>query len=201
MNTKKEYNDNGERLEVIYEIHNIVNDKRYIGQSICYKDIWVNHKTLLNKGNHDNYILQEEWNLYKSYNFEFNILEDKIPQSRLKILETIYMNKYGGTESDSIYNMENCFTMNKDYKERHKITAIRGKNNNMYGSNRYKELNPNYNNYKYTSEFIAKLREEKINHTNKYLGEKYNIDPAIISNLIRYGVPANPKLYKYYKYK
>lgn len=201
MNTKKEYDENGERLGVIYEIYNCVNNKRYIGQSICYKDRWINHKNNLNKGIHDNYILQNDWNIYGSDNFIFRIVENKIPQSKLKELETVYMNSFGGIESNAIYNMEDNTTMNSDYRNRHKVNARYGKNNNMYKSNRYKELNPNYNNYKYTQDFINQLRIEKQYYTNKQLSEKYCIDASIISNLIRYGTPAHPKNYKYYKYR
>lgn len=201
MNTKKKYNDKGERLGVIYEIFNRINNKRYIGQSICYKDRWTNHKVLLNKKIHDNYLLQEDWDKFGGSNFEFRIIKEDIPRSQLLFEETIYMNTFGGIESDSIYNMENNVTMNSDYKERHKINARRGKDSNMYQSNRFKELNPNYQNYKYTQEFIDKLRSEKIKFTNKQLANKYNIDVAVVSNLIRYGTPANPKKYKYYKYR
>ena len=192
MNTKKKYNSKGERLGVIYEIYNKINHKRYIGQSICYKDRWINHKNLLNKGLHDNYLLQEDWNLFNSSNFEFRIVKVDIPQSYLLEEETIYMNQFGGIEDDSIYNMENNITMNKDYKERHKINSRYGKDNNMYQSNRFKELNPNYQNFKYSQDFINLLRNEKSKYTNKQLANKYNIDAATISNLIRYGTPANP---------
>lgn len=201
MNTKKKYNSKGERLGVIYEIYNKINHKRYIGQSICYKDRWINHKNLLNKGLHDNYLLQEDWNLFNSSNFEFRIVKVDIPQSYLLEEETIYMNQFGGIEDDSIYNMENNITMNKDYKERHKINSRYGKDNNMYQSNRFKELNPNYQNFKYSQDFINLLRNEKSKYTNKQLANKYNIDAATISNLIRYGTPANPKKYKYYNYR
>lgn len=59
----------------IYEIKNIKNNKRYIGQS---QDLYVRsckHFSNLNNGVHPNKHLQASWNKYGSDNFVINILE------------------------------------------------------------------------------------------------------------------------------
>jgi len=78
MNTEKKYSNKDGRLCVIYEMYNKINYKRYIGKNVYYKDRWINHKNLLNKRLHDNYLLQKDWNLFGSSNFEFKIIKEDI---------------------------------------------------------------------------------------------------------------------------
>lgn len=85
------------------------------------------------------------------------------------------------------------------------------KNNPMFGKHHSKEVkeqisikmshknNPMFGKRKYNSDFINQLRSEKQQSTYKSLGEKYNIHPDIISNLIRFGTPNHKNKYKYYE--
>lgn len=59
----------------IYEIHNITNDKRYIGQTQNLYQRQCSHIGKLNRGQHPNKHLQRAWNKYSAENFEFNVLE------------------------------------------------------------------------------------------------------------------------------
>jgi group I intron endonuclease len=59
----------------IYEIHNKINDKRYIGQSIHVRARVLKHISQLNKNEHQNNHLQYSWNKYGEENFEVNVLE------------------------------------------------------------------------------------------------------------------------------
>lgn len=59
----------------IYCIENLINHKKYIGQS---KDIyyrWSQHKYKLKNNCHDNRFLQRAWNKYGEQNFKFYIIE------------------------------------------------------------------------------------------------------------------------------
>ena len=196
---KKEFDINGNRLGVIYEIYNKANGKRYIGQSICYKDRWANHKVALNKGKCDNYLLQEDWNKYGSDCFEFNVIKKGIKQCDLLQEETNYMNKFGGINSDSIYNMEDINGFNDIHKKRHVSNTPRGKRNHFYDVHRYGAQNPNYKNYKYSSEFVNQLRKEfDLLKSKKEVAKLHpEIAYSTLCNLINHGVPSSKSNYKY----
>lgn len=62
-------------MKTIYSITNKVNGKRYIGMSSQVSRRWINHKYHLKVGDHRNNLLQDEWNLFGSNSFLFEILE------------------------------------------------------------------------------------------------------------------------------
>lgn len=59
----------------IYYIENLINNKKYIGQSNNIKDRWRRHISELNKNKHHNDYLQKSWNKYGENNFMFEIIE------------------------------------------------------------------------------------------------------------------------------
>lgn len=59
----------------IYSITNLINNKKYIGQSIDIENRFVRHKCELRKGRHVNKHLQHAWNKYGENNFKFEIIE------------------------------------------------------------------------------------------------------------------------------
>lgn len=90
----------------VYEIRNIVNDKRYVGQS-SQKDqqrLWE-HKTYLKKGNHQNRHLQRAWKKYGEENFVISILEECSSLDELNQLETYYVNLHQTLDRKFGYNI------------------------------------------------------------------------------------------------
>lgn len=59
----------------IYEIVNIINNKRYIGLSTNVYNRWKQHVNALESNTHHNAHLQSAWNKYPKDSFRFNIVE------------------------------------------------------------------------------------------------------------------------------
>lgn len=89
----------------IYSIENVVNHKKYIGQSINIKSRWCKHKVDLNNGSHDNDYLQKSWNKYGENNFEFEILEE-CSKEELNEKERYYIDLYNTMNRDYGYNLK-----------------------------------------------------------------------------------------------
>ena len=78
----------------LYEILNIVNNKRYIGQTMRSPAArWPEHITKLNKGVHGNAKLQAAWNKYGSKNFIFSVIVKCESAEELNVLEEAYVKR------------------------------------------------------------------------------------------------------------
>lgn len=70
----------------IYQIRNIVNNKKYIGSAVNFMKRWRGHKNDLNKNIHSNPILQAAWNKYGESAFVFEIKEI-VPKKNLSTVD------------------------------------------------------------------------------------------------------------------
>lgn len=89
----------------IYCIENMVNNHKYIGQSIDIKQRFYDHKSRLKNNKHSNEHLQNAWNAYGEENFQFYIIElcnvDKLDE-----LECYYISLYHSNTHENGYNIE-----------------------------------------------------------------------------------------------
>ena len=100
----------------IYCIENLVNHKKYIGQSNNIEYRWKQHKYELNHGSHDNDYLQKSWNKYGCDNFEFYIIE-LCDIDILNEREVYYIDLYETLSRDKGYNLTSGGGANKQYSQ------------------------------------------------------------------------------------
>lgn len=89
----------------IYCIENLVNHKKYVGQSIDIHNRWKDHKRELNGNRHRNEYLQRAWNKYEENNFHFYILEE-CDISLLNEREIYYIDLFDCLNNKHGYNLE-----------------------------------------------------------------------------------------------
>jgi len=92
-------------MAAIYQIRNTINNKLYIGSSISPLARRNQHWSKLNKNEHGNPRLQEEWNQFGAGSFVFEIVNNlgKVSEEELEELEQAYLDIYFG--KDTCYNI------------------------------------------------------------------------------------------------
>lgn len=103
------YNNVDENFGYVYEIKNVVNNKRYIGATKNIRFRFRQHKTSLNSGEHHSKTLQDDFNKYGLENFIFKVLA-KVPEEDLDFMEKYFIEcfdvmnpKYGYNKNSGGY--------------------------------------------------------------------------------------------------
>ncbi len=122
----------------IYEILNIINGKRYIGQSVDVYKRYRSHVNKLNNNTHRNTYLQNSWNKYGKESFVFNIIE-QCDVDDLDELEQFYILHYNTCNRKCGYNLDSGGNSNKRLSDetRRKISESH-KKENLSDETRYK---------------------------------------------------------------
>lgn len=105
-----------EKIRGIYCIENLINNKKYIGQSCDIYSRWYNHKYCLNNNRHNNSYLQNAWNKYGENNFKFYIIE-QCDEYNIDEKEQFYIKKYLTLIDKNGYNLDSGGTLNKHHSE------------------------------------------------------------------------------------
>jgi group I intron endonuclease len=192
----------------IYCITNLVNNKKYIGQSINIRRRWKEHRVELKANTHCNNYLQNSWNKYGKNLFEFIILEE-CTEDKLNSFEEKWINYFNSLNKNFGYNLSKVAVYKKYNKN--SIRNVRkeriygskeeylnsvsfknryfksGKNNPMYGVHKYGEDAPMYGK-KHTEESKQKISKAfkgrfiGENHSNSKISEQQAVE--IINKLL-----------------
>jgi group I intron endonuclease len=128
------------KIPGIYEIINLVNNKKYIGQSVDIRTRLNKHKSSLKHNRHHNSHLQAAYNKYGADNFRFNIIESNVSINSLDTLERYYIYIFKATNSDYGYNIENGGHEGKKLSEEHKA-KIGAANKRLSDEDRTEHMN------------------------------------------------------------
>ncbi len=111
----------------VYEIRNIINNKRYVGSTVSPQERWKLHIKRLKNNKHHSFLLQRAFNKYGIDAFEFNILECVIDSSDNLKIEQRYLDlrpeyncafKAGAPRLGVKSTPEHCANMSKALKGR-----------------------------------------------------------------------------------
>ena len=119
-----------EKICGIYCIENLVNGKKYVGQSIDIFKRFRSHKNKLRTHEHANGHLQNAWDKYGEENFKFYILEETTLEM-LDDRERYYIKEWDLQNRSCGYNLDSGGNDNKELSEetRDKIRELHKKEN------------------------------------------------------------------------
>lgn len=153
-------------MEVVYEIKNIKNGKRYIGSTINYEERVKSHLRGLRGNYHDNKRLQEDYNKQGESVFEFKVLyefEDGESEKRFnKEEEVIKRYKTYETGYNLTYDGRCKYIFTEETREKIRQNTA-GESNPMYGKKHSEE----------TKKLISEKASQRVGELNHFYGKNH----------------------------
>ncbi len=173
-----------ENVSGIYTITNMINNKKYVGQSDNLERRFRHHKNELRGNRHHNQHMQRAWNKYGEENFSFDVVEkcflDELDVrevywiSKLDSLKTGYnQNEGGGSNRGWIPSEETRQKMRENHAD------MSGENNPMYGKSSYDLMSDETKKNK-----IETLRKRML-ESNPFKGRQHTAETKQIQSKIR----------------
>lgn len=142
----------------IYCIENIIDHKKYIGQSVNIERRFSQHKHLLKNGKHENEHLQRAWDKYGNDAFNFYILQE-CAEEELDELEVNYINMFNSTDRDCGYNFESGGRKNKRLSEESKAKISKANKGRKHTEEAKRKMSESRKGHYISPENIRKLTE------------------------------------------
>jgi group I intron endonuclease len=168
----------------IYLIKNKINNKVYIGRTNNSSKRFSKHKALLFKNKHPNKHLQNAWNKYGSYNFEF-IIDTYADIPKLPYLEEKILKSY---KKNMIYNIMDINNNIHKHSKETKLTLSLATSRNRIGYITPDSTKEKIRNTlrKINSDNRKKIK--KLYNTNKYsqrqLAQQFNVNQRTIWRIV-----------------
>lgn len=164
----------------IYVITNLINGKKYVGQSVDVPTRIIQHRYHLNAGIHYNDHLQRAWNKYGKDNFRFDVLE-YCDIDELDDLERKYISEFDTMNDKCGYNLESggheCKQLSDETKKKLSEYSS-GENNPMYGIHLFGDKNGMYdkNHSEESKQQMGETKSRAYNSTGFFKVYKNNDD-------------------------